>query len=121
MPRILAAFFLAAIAHLARADVTTFAPIRVAKGYAGPLDLNVVWADGAARDVSKCSAKIIVSQVTPRREHFRKSLSAWGHNQLSAVVTAADTATPGTYQVEIVVIDGPRTDTWHGDLVVEGP
>ncbi len=118
MNRFLVALVLALAAPLARAD-GTFSAIRVAKGYSGPVELNVVWSNGSDRDVSACTGTMKVSQVTPPVERFTQKLRGSGASHLVAVVSAADTAVPGTYRVEITVQDQARVDTWQGDLVVE--
>lgn len=109
----------------ARADLLTFQPPRVGRGYAGPVVVTFTWADGTSRDMSGATGTLTVYSVAPVNGVggtilFQATLGPAGGATMNTLVTALNNATPGNYYTEISVTQTGVTDVWHGSWVIEG-
>lgn len=117
------------LASMARGDVYTWGKFPVAKGYAGPAVVDVTWSSGAARPVAGITGTLIVYSSSPAagvggKVLFLKALTPAGDpsptNEMVAFLTTTDTATPGAFYSELVLVEGSVTDVMHGTVVIEG-
>lgn len=125
MRRLLAVLLL--LPGLALADDYIFPPLRLGKGYAGPVVVDVTWANGTARDVTAATGTLTLWSTPPTSGIggvvlWTKTLAPAGTptNRMSATVTATDTARPATYYCEIAVVEAGITDVLHSTCVIEG-
>ncbi len=125
-PKLLLALLLVLVPFVGAADLLTFATVRVGKGYAGPVVVSVTWSDGTTRDMTGATGTLTAYSVAPSGGAggtvlFTKALSPGGTTgTMTGTLTAGDTALPGSYYLEIAIVQASVTDTWHGTLVIEG-
>lgn len=125
MRRFLAALLL--LPALVLADAYTFPPLRLGKGYAGPVTIDVTWADGTARDLTSCTGTLTVYSKAPiggvgGTVLWTKTITPAGSptNRASFTVTAPNTAKPGTFYVELTLSEAGVVDALHGQVIIEG-
>lgn len=126
MRYLLAAFLLLG---LARADTFTFGKYPIAKGSSGPRVVEVLWADGSPRPVAGITGTLVVYSRAPNQGGggsvlFIQPLNPAGDpnpaNELVMYVTTTDTARPGSYYSEVVLVEADAVDVIHGTVSIEG-
>jgi hypothetical protein len=124
---VLALLLALACTAVARADVYAFAQLRLARGYQGPVTVDVLWGDRTARDVAAVTGTVVVYMSSPAAGGevlFTKAVVPAGGanpvNRMTFSVTTADTAALGTYYAEITLTEGTVIDVLHGVVVIEG-
>ena len=116
------------VAGAARADDYAFPTLRIARGYQGPLVIDVTWDGTTTRDVTTATATLRVYSVPPSASStgsvlLTKTATPAGapSSRLVSVLGQADTAVPaGSYYAELSISDGGVVDVLHGLVVVEG-
>lgn len=107
----------------------SFGNVHVARDYVGPLTVDVTWEDGSTRTVSGITGTLNVYASSTVAGHagtlaFTRSVTPAGGgsptNRMAATLQASDTATPGTYYAELLLVEGGVTDVLHGLFVVDG-
>jgi hypothetical protein len=113
----------------ARADVLTFPTLHLARGYKGPLVLDVTWDGVSARNVTTVTGTLTVYSKPPLAGVggtvlFAKALTPTGipTNRLACNLVPTDTALPGAYYAEVALTElgGDVVDVVHGVVAVEG-
>jgi hypothetical protein len=130
MRRFALAVVLALSAGSARAaDTYVFPTLRVARGYQGPIVVDVTWSDGTPRPVAPIVGVLTVyrSSSTPGSTGavlLQKAIDPAGGtepaNRMVINVSSADLSAPGTYYAEIQLVEALATDMLHGLVTIEG-
>ena len=120
-------FLLALLSGTAHA--TDFGKLVIEHGYAGPLVVDLQWGDGKPRAAATTTGTLTVYATPPVQGSggtvlFSCDLTPVGSptNRLACTLTAADTASPGTYYAAVAINDslGDTIDPAHGTVVLDG-
>jgi len=108
--------------------VNAFPTLYLAKGYIGPIAIDVTWADGTARNMTGVTGTFTIYSVPPvagvggTTLFTPKTLAAAGTppNRATVDIATGNLATPGTYYAELSMTEGGVTDRQSGQVVIEG-
>jgi hypothetical protein len=129
MRRLVIAAVLALAANAARADTYVFPTLRIARGYQGPVVVDVQWSDGTPRPAAAIVGVLNVyrssstSGATGALLLTKDIDPAGGSNPTNRMVisiASTDLTAPGTYYAEIQLAEALVTDVLHGLVTVEG-
>lgn len=109
-------------------SVNVFPTLYLAKGYIGPVAIDVTWSDGSPRTMTGVTGTFTVYSVPPVNGaggttlFAAKNLSIPGSpvNRATVTMQAGDLATPGTYYAELRLVEGGVTDVQIGQVMIEG-